>query len=163
MVMAIFSVAVTDAARELSHYIAFGVTLAVLLLISAYVWYRARYRYGSRWQRYGPFILTACSLPLIMADLLRHVLQDTQVWPANKGSREYRQGCEKETMECLSVVGWFFTIIFTWSGFVLLIVGTFWNAHLIEQLKKIRDEWRRIMAERRDAKAAAAAEQATKA
>ena len=34
------------------------------------------------WKRFGPFVLTFIAMFLIMADLLRHVLQDVNVWPS---------------------------------------------------------------------------------
>ena len=34
-------------------------------------------------QRYASFYLVALAVPLIMADLLRHVLQDSGIWPAS--------------------------------------------------------------------------------
>jgi hypothetical protein len=42
-----------------------------------------RLRRGApRWRVYGPLALVAAAVPLVLADPLRHVLQDTGVWPA---------------------------------------------------------------------------------
>jgi len=81
-----------------------------------------------------------------MADPLRHVLQDGNIWnpPA---SSEYRPDCHDETFRCLSVLGWFFTVVFTYIGFALLITGTMWNANLCDKLRQIRAEWNYIRAD----------------
>lgn len=141
--MAILSMSVTTYARTLSHFIAFGVTLALMLAITAYVAWCVRRRWGTHWQRFGPLYFTILSVPLIMADLTRHVLQDTDVWPPPSSS-EYREGCDEETMKCLTVTGVFFTIIFTWLGFLCLFIGTMWNANIMQHLREIRRRWREL-------------------
>jgi len=80
-----------------------------------------------------------------MADLLRHVLQDSGFWPS-PGSDMYRAHCKYSThglsgIRCLSLVGWLFTIVFTYLGFALLIAGMFWS---IDMVKKIRLAWANI-------------------
>jgi len=40
-----------------------------------------RFGKGNNWHVYGPTILATLATILIMADLWRHVLQDTNVWP----------------------------------------------------------------------------------
>jgi len=97
-------------------------------------------------QKFGPFILTVIAALLIMADLLRHVLQDVNIWKAGPwpGSSEYRSGCAEENISCLSAIGWIFTIGCTYSGFVLLFWGTMWNANLIAKLKQIRKQWQAL-------------------
>jgi len=81
-----------------------------------------------------------------MADLMRHVLQDVGWWPSGQfpGSSEYRSGCEDENMSCLSLVGWLFTVVFTYAGFLLLFIGTMWNANIISKLKEIRKQWQQL-------------------
>jgi hypothetical protein len=86
-----------------------------------------------------------------MADPTRHVTQDLGWWPSVSdgtfiGSAEYRPDCHDENISCLSVLGVFFTIVFTYSGFVLLAVGTFWNANIVSKLKKIKEQWRKLRA-----------------
>jgi len=95
-------------------------------------------------KKYGPFCLTVAAALFVMADLLRHVLQDTGVWKEGPwpGSAQYRSGCEQENITCLSPVGVVFTIIFTYSGFILLFAGTMWNANLLAKLKDIREQWK---------------------
>jgi len=118
----------------------------MLLGIMAYTHYKAKSRKGDFWTKYGPTILVYLSLPLIMADPLRHVLQDQGVWKPPYSS-EYRPDCDQEIIRCLSVLGVFFTIIFTYTGFALLIIGTMWNANLCAKLRQIRDEWKLIRQE----------------
>lgn len=47
-----------------------------------------------------------------------------------------------ETYSCLSPVGWVFTVIMTYLGFVCFFFATFWNANLLGKLAAIRDQWR---------------------
>jgi hypothetical protein len=84
-----------------------------------------------------------------MADLTRHVLQDTKVWPESgwpggRGSAQYRADCHVENISCLSGVGYLFTIAFTYSGFILLAIGTLWNANIMSKLKLCKSQWRAI-------------------
>jgi len=105
-----------------------------------------KYRWGSHCQKFGPTWLTVLAACFVMADLSRHVLQDLKWWPA-PGSSQYRSNCETEDMECLSVVGWFFTIIFTYLGFALLFFSTMWNAKICQKLKEFRKKWAELRAE----------------
>jgi len=138
---------VTAAARSLGHYISFGVTLAVMLGMCIYVARKRRLRYGSKWRKNGPLILTIFASMFIMADLTRHVIQDLEWWPA-PGSSEYRSDCHEETFKCLSVIGWLFTVAFTYFGFALLVVGTMWNANICEKLQDFRDKWAELRGNR---------------
>jgi len=79
----------------------------MLLSILAYTFYKAQFRTGSIVTHWGPLLFVALSFPLIMADPMRHLLQDQNAWPA-PGSSEYRSGCHDETVRCLSVMGVFF-------------------------------------------------------
>jgi len=83
---------------------------------------------------------------LVMADLTRHVLEDTNVWPSDGtwGASEYRDDCTEETMHCLSTVGVIFTIVLTYSGFAMMAFGTMWNANICDKIKDIREEWKKI-------------------
>jgi len=137
---------VTSSARSLGHYVSFGVTLGMLTIMCLYTAYTVRRRGAPHWNKYGPLYLTLIAIPLIMADLLRHVLQDVGTWPA-PGSSEYRPGCQAENVTCLSVMGVFFTIIMTYLGFAFLLVGSLWNANICEKLREIRDRWREIRSE----------------
>jgi len=91
-------------------------------------------------------MLTVFAGLLIMADLMRHVLQDVAIWKAGPwpGSSEYRSGCEEENVTCLSAIGWIFTIVCTYSGFILLFWGTMWNANLMSKLRDIKKQWQAL-------------------
>lgn len=145
---------VSAAARNLGHYIAFGLTLAVMLGLCIYVGLKRKQRFGSCWKINGPLILTFIASLFIMADATRHVLQDLEWWP-EPGSDEYRPDCHEETYACLSVVGWLFTVVFTYLGFALLVVGTMWNANICDKIQDFRDKW----AELRGTKATVNAEE----
>jgi len=49
-----------------------------------------------------------------------------------------------ERIACLSTIGFVFTILFTYSGFVLLAVATMWNANITEKIRKFREKWKEI-------------------
>ena len=75
---------------------------------------------------------------LIMADNVRHVLQDLHIWDG-PSSKEYRPGCGKEDISCLSTTGFIITIGCTYLGFICLIVGSLWNANICDILRKVRN------------------------
>lgn len=114
---------VTASARSLGHTISFCVTLAMMLAITAYMIYCSRRRHGPHCFKYGPTYIMLMASVLIMADLVRHVLQDANIWP-EPSSRQYRPGCHDETFKCLSGIGIVFTILCTYIGFALLMVRT---------------------------------------
>lgn len=107
------------------------------------------------WQRNGPLILIAIAIPLILADTTRHVLQDENLWPAciklDDGScawyssAEYKAGeaetVQDENLTHLSTIGVLFTIVATYSGFIILAVGTLWNADIVKKWGKIKAKW----------------------
>jgi len=148
LVIGLLSGAVTTAARSLGHYISFSITGAMMIALNAYMFYcakkkRTKFPFG---KKYGPFMLTVAAALLIMADLLRHVLQDVNVWKAGPwpGSNEYRPNCNQENVTCLSAIGWIFTIVCTYSGFILLFCGTMWNANLLHKLREIKRQWQAL-------------------
>jgi hypothetical protein len=108
--------------------------------------YKARHRRGP--DKYGPLILVILATIFIMAEPLRHVLQDRGLWPSRMrngmGSAEYRAGCHAENIKCLSPVGILFTIVLTYVGFLFLVVGVLWNANIKQQCLKIRAKWREL-------------------
>jgi len=137
---------VTTLARSLGHYISSTITLAMMMGIIAYTAYKSSSRRGTHWQIFGPTYLTTLAACFLMADLVRHVLQDVGWWPNGPwpGSSEYRSGCEAENMSCLSFTGWLFTVIFTYTGFILLFIGSMWNANIVSKFKEIRTRWREL-------------------
>jgi len=118
----------------------------MMLGVNAYIFYKCRKRKGSHWKKWGPLYCTAIAAVLIMADLTRHVLADNHIWKAGPfpGSSQYRPGCDAQNITCLTVLGVFFTIIATYSGFVFLFIGTMWSANLIQKLKQIRQKWKKL-------------------
>jgi len=153
LVIGLISGTITAAARVLGHYISFGVTLSMMIGVNIYIFYcgLTKRRGQSFWKRFGPLCFTIFAALLIMADLVRHLLQDINVWPSGPwpGSSEYRANCPTETMKCLSVLGVFFTIVATYSGFVLLFIGTMWNANLVGKLKQIKTKWKLLRSQRK--------------
>lgn len=44
-------------------------------------------------------------------------------------------------LHCLTEVGWIFTILFTYSGFLMLMWGVLWNANICQIIARIRTRW----------------------
>lgn len=131
--------------------------LVITVLLTTYFGFKSRKRKGTWWQRYGPTVLMALAVPLLMADLTRHELQDLGIW-TGPSSNMYRPHCKVRGLNallynCLTPTGWFFTIFCTWSGFLCLVVATMWEVDLVG---KIRRAWRDIDAIRAHRAAAAA-------
>lgn len=51
---------------------------------------------------------------------------------------------DQENIHHLSFIGVLFTIIFTYSGFVMLAIGTLWNADIIKKCGELRTQWRQL-------------------
>lgn len=81
----LLSGSVSAAARSLGHYVSLGLTAALLALVGAMLARaaasgpRAHIRPARR--RWGPLCLLCLAAPLILADIVRHVLQDVGAWP----------------------------------------------------------------------------------
>jgi len=114
----------------------------MMVLLNAFMIYTLKNRrHHKKWiQRFGPLMLTLLAAPLILADPLRHVLNDENLVNLSM----YRDDTDEENITALSVWGWLFTIIFTYSGFVCLFFGVLWNASIIQKLKVIRMRWREL-------------------
>merc|ERR1711964_941950 len=68
--------------RATAHSVQLVVTVIIMILIGVYVHSHIEKRDSIHgwWYVYGPFLLTACAIPLILADPMRHVLQDANIW-----------------------------------------------------------------------------------
>eukprot|EP00727_Mastigamoeba_balamuthi_P012128 m51a1_g7538 hypothetical protein (147) ;mRNA; r:60466-61138 len=137
--MAIFGAAASAGSKEFAHSLTFGITLAVMTNIAQVLYHKE----GKHFAKYGPFYLSLVATVLVLLDPLRHVLQDAKIWT---NSSMYRPGCEPATIKCLSVLGVFFTIIFTYSGYAMLLVSVLWGTDLH---KKVAAAWRVIRARQR--------------
>jgi len=69
------------ASRTLGHWISFAITTAMMLIVCGYTGIKIKSREGSFLKRYGPFIMVVIATPLILADIVRHLLSDTNLWP----------------------------------------------------------------------------------
>ena len=151
--MAAFSGTATGAARQLSHTLSLVTTAVLLVGTAAFVLADAKKRRaGPPAAKYGPFALTLAGAILIVADPVRHVLQDDGAWPPRpegvpytpsfKYSNQFVGGaCSAEALRCLSLVGWTITVGATWAGFSLLLLGTLWNAKFLDKLAAVRAAW----------------------
>jgi len=170
---------VTNSWRRVGH----ASSLAVMgLLMGAMVVYTgigAKKRTGrSSCGKWGPTIMVAIAMCLVLADTVRHVLQDQSIWLEDDptkchngwwgcgGSNQYvcasmnstccppehqtgnntcANGCHSvEKMGCLCAMGTLFTAIFTYVGFIMLAVGSMWNADLIGKLRQVGDTWKQL-------------------
>ena len=71
------------AARHTAHLATLIIDLVIIGGLCIYVTYKARDRYPypfSWWNKWGPTVLCWISLPLVVADPLRHVLSDNAIW-----------------------------------------------------------------------------------
>jgi hypothetical protein len=75
--------AASPSAKALAHTLTFGINSAMLTNLTQYAAHKCEAQrdpaLGHFW-RYGPAYLVGLSVPLVMADLMRHVLQDSNVW-----------------------------------------------------------------------------------
>jgi hypothetical protein len=53
-----------------------------------------------------------------------------------------------EAPKCLNAVGIIFTYAITYTGFLLLAIGTLWNANIVKKLREIRGQWRALRGSR---------------
>ena len=77
----------TASARSLGHSISTAVTATMMAGIICYMYYCTRRRAGPHFYKYGPTDLVFLASILIMADLVRHVLQDENIWPEPSSSK----------------------------------------------------------------------------
>jgi len=143
-VIGILSGSASGAARELGHTVAFSVTLTIMVFLVAYMFYRTRFREPPALNKWGPFALVCVAAILVVADPLRQFGMDHGLF-GDELSMYPDEGCDSETLKCLTAVGWVFTIC-TWLGFTLLIWGTMWNANMMDKLRDIREKWRELRA-----------------
>jgi len=163
-VVAAVSGSVTTAARSLGHAISLGVTGFMMIVVNGFMIYTLNKRDRSKGFLfyYGPLMLTLLATPLILADIVRHILQDTGVWeecdrPDNVywssdctwKSNQYKCNLlpphcvpdSQENMAHLSPMGILFTIVMTYLGFICLMIGTLWNANICHKIREIREQW----------------------
>mmetsp|Transcript_30509 Transcript_30509/g.67644 ORF Transcript_30509/g.67644 Transcript_30509/m.67644 type:complete len:152 (+) Transcript_30509:433-888(+) len=135
-------------AKAFSHTFSLTLTFAILTNLVQYTVHKAAEKCSStltHWQRYGPSYLLAIATPLVCADLTRHCLQDSGIWPA-PGSSMYidSDDCDDVSglkgLRCLTLVGWLFSIIFTYSGFALMVIAVLWSANLPAKISRAWSE-----------------------
>lgn len=186
----LLGVAISTGARHAAHIVTLIIDVAVIGGLCVYVTHKARDRDHppTKWHRWGPTFLCWMAFPFVLADPLRHTLNDYELWASchrschekwpsrcEWSSEQYR--CElicgeefsppfnstacgqlpdgsfpRVDCECvhtaderithLSAVGWLFTIIFTYFGFALFMVGNLWNANILGKCREIRHKYR---------------------
>jgi hypothetical protein len=155
LLAAILGGAVTGGAREVSHTLSLIFTAVTCTLLVGYLAWCTRERaqlHATGTEIYGPFLLMCFASLLVLADPIRHVLQDEGIW-AGESSNAFKDGCG-EGWVCLTTTGILFMIVFTYLGFALLFTANFWNANLPAKIKQFAAQWKEIRAERAAAKLA---------
>lgn len=62
--------------------------------------------------------------------------------PKGYFSNHLAGGCHSnESMSCLGGTGFLFTTLCTYIGFLVLMVGSLWNANFMDKMQKARDQW----------------------
>lgn len=84
---------------------------------------------------------------IIMADHGKVFDWDEGYLPSGQYVHDPSRNCissNNERIHCLTPLGITTTLVFTYSGFILLAWGSFWNADLIGKLREIGDEWKKL-------------------
>lgn len=149
--------------QAFSHSLTFGLNLAVLTNMLQFMYnkrnrskqkYVANTALKSHFWIWGPCYFLFLSIFLIMADLTRHLVNDS--WRLQNCEKVVIVGgIKKQTCEVhavmneylptgnLSVFGIVFTVLFTWIGFLLMAIGILWGLDLPRKMyntyRKARD------------------------
>jgi len=144
--MGLLGATASTAAREAGHIVSFAVTGSMMTLMNVYVGYTSQRRSNPFTNKYGPFILTFLSSILIMLEPSRHLFMDHSLLGSEFS--EYQDNCNSEWWVCLAPAGWIITICATYIGFILLMIGSLWNANIVSKFKLIRTKWNQIWSQR---------------
>jgi len=118
---------VSAVATSLAHYLQWGITLAMMLGIIAFIAYGVKNRWGTHWEIHGPLYLTIGASILIMASPSVSCMGDLKWW-TGKG-----------------VPAWVWIVI-TVCGFCVLSVATLWNAHICDKIDEMKMKWAELRA-----------------
>lgn len=84
--------------------------------------------------------------PATRWDLKKYPKMKAQ-FPTEAEQKQLQCGCvltSDENMGHLSFIGILFTLFFTYSGFVVLMIGTLWNANIMDKCGKIKKTWQQM-------------------
>lgn len=148
--------------KSFTHSLTWGINLAVLTNMLQFIHAKTKKtrKNMSHFRKWGPCYLILLSIFLVLADLTRHLVNDSwgmqnckDVTPDNVTFPHLDKDLEYEVCEShdvaseyndnggLSVYGWVFTIFCTWSGFACMVTGIFWGIGLP---KKVMASWERL-------------------
>lgn len=165
----------TPSTRSFTHSLTWGINLMVVTNMLQFVFAKTKRsrKHLPFCRKWGPFNCILLSLPLMMADLTRHLVNDAWGTACEELDRDrfphavlgfqnspggafqpiaegYNKYCKSVPMAneytstgALSAYGWVFTIFCTWSGFIAMFVGIFWALSLPQ---KVMAQWRAIRA-----------------
>lgn len=169
--MGFMGMASTAGLNAFAHSVTFGINLAVFTNLAQYMYTDIKRRGDGRW---GPLYCVIGATVGVMADLSRHLINDSNNWfietgggekvkfdfdncqypiPVISGSSQCSQigmgpgivreenalGIEMSMYNpdgSLSVYGWIFTILGTWTGFGLLFVGVMWHSDIANKMRR---------------------------
>lgn len=78
----------------MGHWISFALTAVLMLVVNVMLFRDGMW--GNRWsfhwlRRFGPFFLIFLATPLILADIVRHLIQDEGVWAICANNNHYNR------------------------------------------------------------------------
>ena len=168
----------TAGLNSLAHSLTFGINLAVFTNLAQYMYTDTklrRFNEPTHLRKWGPFYCILGATIGVMADLIRHLINDANNWflvarngyklkfdfencdyviPQVTGLRDQCKAAgigpltvtEENALGIslsmynddgsLSVYGWLFTIVGTWTGIALLFIGVFWYANIGAKLRR---------------------------
>jgi len=113
---------VSAAATTLGHYLAFGITAAMMLGIDIFIGYGSKDRWGEHWEVYGPTYMVSFSTVFVLASPAVSCMGDLHWWSGR------------------GVPSWVWELT-TYIGFFFLAWGSLWNAHICDKLQQIKEKW----------------------
>ena len=136
LVAGFLGISSTLAARVASHSFSLAISLSVLTNLIQLFYHSSQVKPGTNWQRFGPTYLLALATSLILADQVRHVLQDSEIW-SPPASNMYQDDCDATWFKwCLTPVGWIFAVACTYLGFTLMVVAVLLQTKFITKIKR---------------------------
>jgi len=143
VVASILSISVSGTSIHFAHAFTSMITFTIMTNMAQYVGLKCQSRVGTHLQRWGPFYLAALAVPLVMTDLVWHLIADNAL--IKDPPKSYNPECTGPAIACLTAFGWFISIITTWSGYICLFISVFW---VIDFHKKIRAKYNAVRNQR---------------
>lgn len=114
-------------ALYMGHLLAFAMISVVLIIVIGFTAWSSKKRNGTHWEVYGPLYFVLAAAPLIIMDQGTKFLNDMVELPKWSGMDT-------------------FCLVCTYVGFVLLSIGTMWNAQICDKIRDIQLLWKELRA-----------------